>query len=206
MIRAEMRLEATQRWEIILSEHPSDPLADDAASIADSVSVDAQLKAVAAERDRHASDKIELITKASALARELDSLREQFAAATAERDSLRLQLNSAVAENARLTNRLAAAPSPDPVVVLADFASEKTKALVAMTRAAIPADSPALPWFDRTISAVTTAGSVTVKVTRETARWLAPRIKEAYEWAKPRALELYAKAKTEVETRLAKKG
>ncbi len=206
MIRVEMRLKATQRWEIILSEQPSAPLADDAAIIAETASLDAQLKAIAAERDRHASDKIELITKASALSKELDGLRAQLGSATAERDSLRLQLNAAAAENARLKNQIATAPAPDPVVVLADFASEKTKALVAKARAAIPADSPALPWFDRTIAAVTTAGSVTVTVTRETARWLAPRIQDGYAWAKPRALELYAKAKTEIEAKLAKKG
>lgn len=191
------------------------------------------MKAVAAERDRHASDKIELITKASSLSKELDSLYEQSAATRAERDSLRLetnslaaerdslrqQLNAAVAdrdravaaaaraaeENERLRNLLGSAPAPDPVVVIVDFASEKTKALVARTRAAIPADSPALPWFDRTISALTTAGTVGVKVTRDTARWLAPRIKDGYAWAKPRALELYAKAKAEVQARLAKK-
>lgn len=173
------------------------------------------------------------MTKASALSKELDALYEQSAATkaecdrlclelnsiTAERDILRQQLSSANAErdraatagaraaeeNERLRNLIASAPTPDPVVVIVDFASAKTKALVAKTRAAIPADSPALPWFDRTVSALTTAGTVGAKVTRDTARWLAPRIKDGYAWAKPRALELYAKAKAEVEKRLAKK-
>ncbi|PWB81891.1 MAG: hypothetical protein C3F11_13760 [Methylocystaceae bacterium] len=191
------------------------------------------MQAVAAERDRHAADKIELIVKVNAQSKELDGLYEQLAAVTAEhdslrlesnaiiaeRDSLRLQLDSASAErdsaaaatarvaeeNERLRNQIASASAPDPAVVIVDFASEKTKALVAKARAAIPADSPALPWFDRTVSALTTAGCVTVEVTRETARWLAPRIKEAYAWAAPRTRELYAKAKTELDAKLAKK-
>lgn len=185
------------------------------------------------ERDRYAAEKNELVAKTSALSKELDALYEQSAATKAERDSLRLQASSltterdnlrqqlgatnaereraiaaagrAVEEIERLRKQLASAPKPDPVVVIVDFASEQTKALVVKARAAIPADSPALPWFDKTVSVLTTAGSVAVTVTRETTRWLAPRVKEAYVWAKPRALELYAKAKTEVEAKLAKK-
>lgn len=178
------------------------------------------MKAVTAERDRHASDKIELIAKASLLSKELDGASAQLAASAAERDGLRAELSSTRAERDRLASesaraseeierlkgRLAAIASPDPAVVLADWASEKTKALVAWTRAKIPADSPALPWFDRAVSGVTTAGCVGVKLTRDIVRWLTPRIKDGYAWAKPRALELYAKAKTEIEAKLDKKG
>lgn len=191
------------------------------------------MKAVTADRDRYAADKLELIAKANALSKELDALYEQSAATKAERDSLRQELDAITAERdglrrelgsvitardqataafARankeiddLRSQIEAAPKPDPAVVLADFASEKTKALVARARAAIPADSPALPWFDRAVSALTTAGIVSVKITRETVRWLTPRVKEAYAWAKPRALELYAKAKKEIEAKLASK-
>lgn len=163
------------------------------------------MKAITAERDRHASDKVELISKASAIAKECDSLREQMAAVTAERNRYAAEKAQAIAESERLKSQIAAAPSPDPVVVIVDFASDKTKALVAKARAAIPADSRALPWFDRTISALATVGRIAVTATRETARWLAPRLKQFYAVAAPRVRELYAKAKSQIENRLAKK-
>lgn len=196
----------------MLSEQAPAPLADDAAS--PDAGLESQLKAIAAERDRHAADKLELIAKASALSKELDAVRAQLDSAAAERDGLRGDLSKAQSEVAklstdagkaaqevaRLKDRLASAPKPDPAVVLGDFAAEKTKAAVAWTRAKIPADSPALPWFDRTVSTVTTVGCVAVKTSIEFSRWLAPRLVEAYAWAKPRALELYAKAKAALET------
>jgi hypothetical protein len=240
---------------MILSEQPTPPLADDPANVAESADLDAQLKAIAAERDRHAAEKIELITKAGALSKELDDARAQLGGAVSERDKLRGELDStraerdaargerdkagaerdkasgacdaacaerdalrgelasagaererlsgelsrAAAEIAGLKSRLEAAGSPDVLVVLGDFITEQTKALVAKARAAIPPDSPALPWFDRTISAITTAGCVAVRIATDVARWLAPRLKEAYEWASPRVRELFAKAKAEVE-------
>jgi len=211
-----------------LSEQP--PVAEEASTGVEAVSLDAQLEAVTAERDRHAKDKIELITKASALSRELDAARAQLASAAeekdraisavaaerdgaaADRDRLRAELASvhdarekaaalatqATAEVAYLKDRLAAAGSPDPLVVLADFLREKTKAGVAWTRTKIPEGHPALPWFDRTVEGVATAG----RLSADFLRWLAPRLVEAYQWAKPRALQLYAKAKSEIEARI----
>ncbi|HEY8063237.1 MAG TPA: hypothetical protein VIF40_00735 [Methylosinus sp.] len=218
-----------------LSEQP--PVPEEASNGVDAVSLDAQIEAIKAERDRHASDKIELITKASALSKDLDAARAQLAAAaeekdvavsaavaerdgaaahrdrlSAELDALRAELASAhgakekaaalaahaSAEIGYLKERLAAAGSPDPLVVLADYAREKTIAAVAWTRAKIPEGHAALPWFDRFIEAATTAGRMTASFLR----WLAPRLVEAYQWAKPRVLELYAKAKSEIETRL----
>ena len=218
-----------------LSEQP--PVPEEASNGVEAASLDAQLEAIKAERDRHASDKIELITKASALSKELDAAHAQLSAAaeekdkavsavvaerdgaaahrdrlSAELDALRAELASAhgarekaavlaaqaSTEIAYLKERLAAAGSPDPLIVFADFAREKTIAAVAWTRAKIPEGHAALPWFDRFIEAATTAG----KLTASFLRWLAPRIVEAYNWAKPRVLELYAKAKSEIETRL----
>ncbi|PWB95503.1 hypothetical protein [Methylosinus sporium] len=217
-----------------LSEQP--PVPEEASSGADAVSLDAQLEAMTAERDRHAKDKIELITKASALAKDLEAVRAELAAATeekdravsavagerdgavlhrdrlsAELDALRAELSAAhgakekaavlaaqaSAEIAYLKDRLAAAGSPDPLVVFCDYAREKTIAAVAWTRAKIPEGHAALPWFDRIVEATATAGRLTASFLR----WLAPRLVEAYQWAKPRALELYAKAKHEIETR-----
>jgi hypothetical protein len=210
---------------MILSEQT--PAADETASAAETAGLDTQLKEITAERDRHAADKLELITKASALSKELDAARAQLATVSAERDDLRRKRDAAVAErdaaaaardeaaaerdrlvaeaaaasqeNARLSEKLAsAAGKPDPVEVFIDLATEKTKALVAWTRSKIPADSAALPWFDRTVETTTKAGCIAVKTTRDVSRWLAPRLAEAYGWAKPRALELYAKAKAEL--------
>lgn len=224
---------------MILSEQT--PAADETASAAETAGLDTQLKEITAERDRHAADKLELITKASALSKELDAARAQLATVSAERDDLRRKRDAAVAErnavaserdaaaaardeaaaerdrlvaeaaaasqeNARLSEKLAsAAGKPDPVEVFTDLAAEKTKALVAWTRSKIPADSPALPWFDRTVETTTKAGCIAVKTTRDVSRWLAPRIAEAYGWAKPRALELYAKAKSALDEKAEKK-
>lgn len=217
-----------------LSEQPA--AAEEASNVAEAASLDAQLEAVTAERDRHAKDKFELIAKASALSKDLDAARAELAAATqekenavaavaverdgaaahrdrlsAELDALRAELAAAhgarekaaalaaqaSSEIAYLKDRLAAAGSPDPLVVLADYAREKTKLAVAWTRAKIPEGHPALPWFDRTVEGVATAG----RLTGDFLRWLAPRLVEAYQWAKPRILELYAKAKDEIKAR-----
>lgn len=209
---------------MILSEQT--PAANETASAAET-GLDTQLKEITAERDRHAADKIELVTKASALAKELEAARAQLATVSAERDDLRRKRDAAVVERdtaaaardeaaiardrlaaeaaaatqeiARLSETLASASGkPDPVEVFTDLATEKTKALVAWTRSKIPAESPALPWFDRTVETSTKAGCIAVKTTRDVSRWLAPRLADAYAWGKPRALELYAKAKAAV--------
>lgn len=192
--------------------------------------LEADLGRVAAERDRHASDKLELVAKASSLSKELDAARGRAAAAESERDGLRAELNAIRSERERLAAQFAragaeaetlrerlAAKTPDPLLVLADYAREKTRAGVAWTRAKIPAEHPALPWFDRAIGAIETTAGVTSAILRDVTLWLAPRLREAYhkakphalalyEKAKPRAQELYAKAKSEIETRTAKKG
>ncbi|OAI22660.1 hypothetical protein A1351_03990 [Methylosinus sp. R-45379] len=66
-----------------LSEQP--PVAEEASNGVEAVSLDAQLEAMTAERDRHAKDKIELITKASALSKELETARAELSAAAEEK-------------------------------------------------------------------------------------------------------------------------
>lgn len=213
---------------MILSEQTPAPLADETASDAGAASLDTQLQEVAAERDRHAADKLELIAKASALSKELDGARAQLATTSAERDDLRRKRDAAVAqrdaiakerdaaaaerdrlaaeatqtaaENARLGAALANADKPDPAVVFADLVTEKTKALLAWIRSKIPADSPALARYDRAVEMATKAGCFAIKTIREVSVWLAPRLAAAYAWAKPRVLDLVAKAKGEEKT------
>jgi hypothetical protein len=64
----------------------------------------------------------------------------------------------------------------DPLALLWAIVSDKTRAGVAWLRAKIPADSPILPWFDRTVETVTRVGCMAVKLTREFIAWATPRV------------------------------
>jgi hypothetical protein len=161
----------------------------------------AQLAATTAERDRHAFEKSEVVAKANGFAKERDELRTRIESVSAERDRLLAEKSAlertaadASAESARLRHQIESTPPADPVKVLYDFASEKTKLGVAKARAAIPPDSPALPWFDRTIVIVTEVGCFAAQATGALIRWLIPRLRD-----------LYAFAKGEIEARMAKK-
>jgi hypothetical protein len=161
----------------------------------------AQLAAVTAERDRHAFEKSEVVARANGFAKERDELRARIEALSAERNRLgaeKAELERAAvdarAESASLRHQIETTPPVDPVKVLVDFASEKTKAGVAKARAAIPPDSPALPWFDKTVAIVTEVGRFAVQATAAFIRWLIPRLRE-----------LYAYLKGEIEAHMAKK-
>lgn len=173
------------------------------------------LKTAKAERDRQGFEKAEIVAKANAYAKERDELRTQLTAAVAERDRLVQEKAAAVglvqnltrraddashradeaaAEIVRLRNIIDSTPSADPVEVIWTLVSEKTKAAVAWVRAKIPADSPILPWFDKTIETVTKVGCMAVKLT-----------KEFIAWATPKAIELSKQGMAKVEELLAKK-
>lgn len=174
-----------------------------------------QLKATKAERDRQAFEKAEIVSRANGFARERDELRDRLEAVTAERDRLVAgkaadedsaasaeqraaeagrRLAEAEAEVARLRQALAAAPSNDPGQMLCALLCERTQSAVAWTRAQIPAESPLLPYFDKTVATVTTVGCQALRLS-----------KEAYVWAKPHALALFARAKQELQSRMEKK-
>lgn len=174
-----------------------------------------QLKATRLERDRQIFEKSEIVAKANAYAKERDDLRESLTAATAERDRLAAEkataatkaleaqrdaeaasrrAEDALAEVARLRNALAAVPTTDPIAVLWAYAQEKTKAGVAWARGRIPPDSPALPWFDKTIEVVTQIGCMAIKAADAFIRW-----------AVPKAIELFNRGKAELEARMEKK-
>ncbi len=174
-----------------------------------------QLKATKAERDRQAFEKAEIVSRANGFARERDELRDRLAVITGERDRLAAgktsdedcvasaqrraedaerRLAEAEAEVARLQQTLAVAPSNDPAQVLGALISDRTRSAVGWMRAQIPAGSPLLPYFDKSVAAITTVGCQTLRLS-----------KEACLWAKPHALALFARGKQEIQSRLAKK-
>ena len=194
-------------------ETPSQP--DDTVSRAALNNLQEQLKATRMERDRQIFEKSEIVAKANAYAKERDDLRDSLAAMTAERDRLAgekaeasaraLQASTqfeaasrradeAAAEVVRLRQAIATAPSSDPAVVLWNLVAEKTKQGVGWVRGKIPADSPALPWFDKTVDVVTQIGCIAVKAADAFIRW-----------AVPKAIELFNKGKAELEARMEKK-
>jgi hypothetical protein len=174
-----------------------------------------QLKATRMERDRQIFEKSEIVAKANAYAKERDDLRDSLAAMTAERDRLAaekaeasaqaLQASAKIeaaarradeseAEVVRLRHAIATAPSSDPGVVLWNLVSQQTRNAVAWARSKIPADSPALPWYDKTVDVATQIGCVAVKAADAFVRW-----------AVPKAIELFNRGKAELEARMEKK-
>lgn len=188
---------------------------EDTVSRSELTNLQEQLKATRMERDRQIFEKSEIVAKANAYAKERDDLRDSLAAMTAERDRLAAEkaeastkaletsrqleaasrrADEAAAEVARLRHAIETAPSSDPAVVLWNLAAEKTKQGVAWVRSKIPADSPALPWFDKTIAVVTQIGCIAVKAADAFIRW-----------AVPKAIELFNRGKAELDARMEKK-
>ncbi len=171
-----------------------------------------QLKSVAAERDRHAFEKSEIVAKANAISRERDELRQRLAAAATERDRLASEAADAaraLAEAGRraeesakeilgLRHIIEASPSAEPAEVLWALVTERTKAGLAFLRGKIPENHPALGWFDKTVEIATQLGCLAVKASVALAQWIRDT-----GW--PLAKQLAAKLMSEVEARLAKK-
>jgi chromosome segregation ATPase len=175
----------------------------------------AQLKSLTADRDRQAFEKSEIIERANSISRERDDFRQRLEAATAERASLASERDRLVneaaaasraladatkraeeagAEVARLRGALEAGPNADPLLLLWEVVSQKTKAGVAFLRSKIPENHPALPWFDTIVETATRLGCLAVNASVAFAKWAVPQVKV-----------LSAKLLSEVEARLAKK-
>jgi hypothetical protein len=86
------------------------------------------------------------------------------------------------------------APIEDPWSVLGCAASQILSDWIAWLRAKIPPDSPLLPWFDRAVALMKTAGRLALK-------WG----KAFFLWAKPRVIELWRRLKNEIERRMSAK-
>ena len=171
-----------------------------------------QLKSVAAERDRHAFEKSEIVAKANAIARDRDELRQLLASITTERDRFAGEAADAaraLAEAGRraeesakeilgLRQIIETTPSTEPAEILWALITERTKAGVAFLRGKIPENHPALAWFDKTVEIATKLGCLAVKASVALVQW-------TRETGWPLAKELTAKLVSEVEARLAKK-
>ncbi len=181
---------------------------------ADVASLQEQLKSARAERDRQIFEKSEIVAKANVFAQERDDLKGKLAAAVADRDRLaeaaRLDLekiaeanrradaaarraDEAAAEIQRLRQIIDTAPSNEPLELLWTLAADKTRAGVAWARAKIPSDSPALPWFDKTVETVTALGCATVKLTKDFVAWATPRVIALTKQGAAKVEELLAK-------------
>lgn len=158
-----------------------------------------QLKIARAERDRQAFEKAEIVSRANGFARERDDLRDRLAAMTAERDRLATEKTAEVdrassaerraeetarrlteteVDVARLRQALAELPSNDPAQVLLAVLRDKSQSAISWARAQIPAESPLLWFFDKSIEAATIVGKRAISFSSE-----------VYLWAKPRFIE-----------------
>jgi hypothetical protein len=161
----------------------------------------AELASVLSERDKVIGDIVSDHEKIIAdLTSERDRLLQERNAATAlaqaltrRADEASQRADAAAEEIARLRREIASAPSVEPLAVLATYASEKTKAGVAWVRAKIPADSPALPYFDKTVETVTRVGCVTLKLTQDFIAWATPKVIELTKQGVAKVEELLAK-------------
>jgi hypothetical protein len=152
-----------------------------------------QLASVLSERDKVIGDVVAEHDKIVAdITSQRDQLAREKAGAEASVKEAARRAEEAAAEIARLRRALDAKPPTDLSGVLLAILAEKTRAAVAWVRSKIPADSPALPYFDKTVETVTKLGCMAVKLTNE-----------AYVWAKPRAIELYKLGRAKVEELIA---
>ncbi|HXY57984.1 MAG TPA: hypothetical protein VEH76_05330 [Methylocystis sp.] len=200
----------------------SEPIADAAAALAElqrqlaAVSRERDQLAheryqLARERDQlrsAASEKAELLRRLDELSRERDQLSTRVGALTGERDAhaadkgrLSGELSNAVRRaesaetaHAKVSAALAALSETDPLLQLWTAVSKLTTQGVAWVRSKIPPESPALPWFDKTVETLTALGCFIVRN-----GWA------FIKWATPQVIELAQKLKIEAEARLAKK-
>ncbi len=146
------------------------------------------------ERDKIIGDVVAEHDKVVAdLTSERDHLVKEKAGLAASLQQAARRADEAAAEISRLRSALEAKPPTDLTGVLLAILSEKTLAAVAWVRAKIPADSPALPYFDKTVELATKLGCMAVKLTREFIVWATPHVMELYKLGKGKVEELMAK-------------
>ncbi|PPD44621.1 MAG: hypothetical protein CTY15_06660 [Methylocystis sp.] len=160
-----------------------------------------QLASVLSERDKIIGDVVadhdkivaDITSERDRLAQEKASLSALFQDATRRAEDAGRRADEAAAEIARLRSAVAAAPSSDPVEAILKLASEKTKAGVAWARGKIPADSPVLPYFDKTLATATTVGCKAVRLFEDLVLWLTPRVIELSKQGMAKVEEMLAK-------------
>lgn len=192
-VKAERDRQSFEKAEVVAKANAfskeRDELKTELASVL--ASRDQMIGDVVADHEKIAAD---LISERDRLLQERNAATSLVQSLTRQADEAKQRADAAEAEIARLRQQVVDLSSPDPLDVLLTFASEKTRATVAWVRGKIPADSPALPYFDKTIETVTRIGCVTLELSRE---FIA--------WATPRVIELSKQAVAKVEDFLAKK-
>jgi len=197
--------------EVALSANQLHAVAEPADNSATVAELKKSLSAVAQERDQlraAAGEKAELLKRIDGLSRERDDFVSRAGALSAERDALlrdsaalksaleaaSRRAETAEGDRARLLTALDAKAEYDPLFLLWQVISQKTKQGVAFVRGKIPPEHPALPWFDKTIETVTQLGCLAVRGSIA-----------LISWATPRAKALAERLWSEAQTRLAKK-
>jgi hypothetical protein len=134
---------------------------------------------VASQRDQLAHEKAALAASLQDATRRADEANRQFVAS-----SLEIQ---------RLREALDASPKTDPLDLLLEVLADRTKQLIAWVRGKIPADSPVLPYFDKTVETATKVGCTAVKLTRQFIAWATPKVIELSKQGVAKVEELLAK-------------
>lgn len=224
IIFAEARDQPLQKEPVMADEPmpPTGEPVSEVVSRAEYASLQEELRMARADRDRQAFEKGEIVTRANSFARDRDEMANKLAIANAERDRLATENNAIAtraaaaetragaladrvaaaeaeiaglrAEIAGLRAEIASAPPKQPLELLWLVISEETRAAVVWVRSRIPADSPILPWYDKTIETAMRIGCEAIRLAKAFLRW-----------AKPHAIELFRRGKAELEARLGKK-
>jgi hypothetical protein len=192
-VKAERDRQSFEKAEVVAKANAYAKERDDLKSELASVlsSRDQTIGDIVADHEKIAAD---LTSERDRLLQERNAATSLVQGLTRRADDANQRADAATEEMARLRQQIVDLSSPDPLEALWTFASQKTKAAVAWTRATIPADSPALPYFDKTVETVTRIGCVTLKLARE-----------FIDWATPRLIELFKQGVAKVEEFLAKK-
>jgi hypothetical protein len=144
----------------------------------------AQLASVLSERDKMIGDIVadhdklvaDVTSQRDQLVRDKGVLEASLQEATRRADDLSRRFVESSLEIQRLREVLEAAPKTDPLDLFLAVLADRTKKGVAWVRAKIPADSPVLPYFDKTVETVTKVGCAAVKLAREFIAWATPRV------------------------------
>ncbi|QGM98395.1 hypothetical protein [Methylocystis parvus] len=160
-----------------------------------------ELASVLAERDQMIGDVVaehdklvaDLTSQRDQLAREKGAVETALQEATRKADDANRQFVASSMEIQRLRDALDAKPSTDPFELLLDVLADRTKQGVAWVRNKIPADSPVLPYFDKTVETVTRVGCLAIKLTKEFIAWATPRVIALSKQGMAKVEELLAK-------------
>lgn len=143
-----------------------------------------QLASVLSERDRMIGDVVadhekriaDVASRRDQLAHEKTALEASLQDASRRAEDANRQFVASSLEIQRLREALDAKPKTDPLDLLLDVLAQRTKQLVAWVRGKIPADSPVLPYFDKTVETLTRVGCMAIKLTREFIAWATPKV------------------------------